>query len=123
MPDLPLRTRAALDRPGEIVHSVGTPLKLPRCFEGILNSTSVTSGEVSDNHHVLDVPRRDAEGSGKLPQYRVAVVEVGTDYQMRFVKLACDQPAVISPLGQPIRHSEAHTRQGLDQVGYIIDLH
>jgi hypothetical protein len=42
---------------------------------------------------------------------------------MRFVKLACDQPAVIPPLGQPIRRSAAYTRQGLDQVGYIIDLH
>jgi hypothetical protein len=35
--------------------SVGTPLKLPRCFEGVLDGTSVTSSEVGDNHHVLDV--------------------------------------------------------------------
>jgi hypothetical protein len=44
-----------LSTDGEIVHSVGTLPKLPRCFEGILNSTSVASSEVSDNHHVLDV--------------------------------------------------------------------
>ena len=81
------------------------------------------AGEVSDNHHVLDVPGRDAEGSGKLPQYRVAVVEVGTDHQMHVVKLAGDQPAVVPPLGQPLRRGIAHTRQGLGQAGYIVDVH
>jgi hypothetical protein len=105
-----------------MVHSAGTPLKLPRCFEGILDGTSVASGEVSDNHHVLGVAGRDAEGCRKLPQYRVAVIEVGTDHQMRVVKLARDQPAVIPPLGQPIRRSAEHTRQGLGQAGYIVDL-
>jgi hypothetical protein len=47
---------------------------------------------------VLDVPCRDAEGSGELAQYEVAVFEIGTDHQVNGVKLACDQPAVIPPL-------------------------
>jgi len=28
-------------------------LKLPRCLDCILDGTSVASGEISDNHHVL----------------------------------------------------------------------
>jgi hypothetical protein len=103
--------------------SVGASLKLPRCFEGILNGTSVASGEVSDNHHVLDVPGRDAEGSGKLPQYRVAVIEIGTDHDMHVVKLACDQPAVVPPLGHRLRRGATHTHQALGQAGYIVDIH
>jgi hypothetical protein len=34
---------------------VRVALKLPRCFEGVLNTTSVASGQVSDDHHVLYV--------------------------------------------------------------------
>src|SRR6266581_5586969 len=67
------------------IHSVGAPLKLPRCIKCILNGPSVTSGEVSDNHHVLGVSGRDAEGPWKLAQYRIAVVEVGTDHHMPVV--------------------------------------
>ena len=103
--------------------SVGTALQLPRCFEGILNGTSVTSGQVSDDHHVLDVLGRDAESLRKIPQYRVAVVEISADHQMPVVKLACDQPAVVPPLGQSRRRRVAHTREGPGQLGYIVDLH
>ena len=79
--------------------SVGTALKLPRRFEGILDGTGVATGQVGDNHHVLDVLGRDAKGSRELPQYRVAVVEIGADHQMHVVKLARDQPAVVPPFG------------------------
>src|SRR5215471_13774885 len=103
--------------------AAGASLKHPRRLEGILNGTSVASGEVSDNHHVLDVPGRDAEGSGKLPQYRVAVIEIGADHHMYVVKLACNQPAVVPPLGQPFRRGAAHTRQALGQAGDIVDVH
>jgi hypothetical protein len=34
---------------------------------------------------VLDVPRRDAEGSGKLPQHGVAVIEAGSNHQMHVI--------------------------------------
>jgi hypothetical protein len=47
-------------------HSVGAALKLPCCFEGILNGTSVASGEVSDNHHVLT--RNVAAGPARLTE-------------------------------------------------------
>jgi hypothetical protein len=103
--------------------SAGTSLKLPRCFECILNGTSVASGEVSDNHHVLDVPGRNAKGSGKLPQYRVAVIEIGTDDHVHVVELAGDQPAVVPPLSQPFWRGAAHTSQALGQAGYIVDVH
>jgi hypothetical protein len=84
-----------------VAQSVGAALKPPCCFEGILNGASVAPGEVSDNHHVLDVPGRDAEGSGKLPQYRVAVIEIGADRQVHVVKLAGDQPAVVPHWDSP----------------------
>jgi len=70
--------------------SAGAPLKEPRCFEGILDRAGVAIGEVGDNHHVIEVAGRHAEGSGKLPPYQVAVIEIGTDHQMRVVKLAGD---------------------------------
>jgi len=108
---------------GTAAQSLGASLKLPCCFEGVLNGTVVASGEVSDNHHVLDVPGWDAKGSGKLPQYRVAVIEVGTDHHMHVVKLACDQPAVVPPLGQPFPRGAADTRQTLGQAGYRVDVH
>jgi hypothetical protein len=73
---------------------------LPRRFEGILNGTSVTVSEISDNHHVLDVAGRDAEGPGKLPHYRVAVIETGADNHVHVVRLPRDQPAVVAPLCQ-----------------------
>src|SRR6478672_11961399 len=56
--------------------SVRFPLKLPRCFECILDGTRVASRKVRDDHHVLDVPGRHAEGFGELAQYPVSVVEI-----------------------------------------------
>jgi len=52
--------RSHTPRWGSTAQSVGASLKLPRCFEGILNGAIVASGEVSDNHHVLDVSGPDA---------------------------------------------------------------
>jgi hypothetical protein len=103
--------------------SVGAPLELPCSFEGILNSAGVAPVEVGDNHHVLDVPGRDAEGAGKLAQYQVAVFEVGPDHQANVIKLARNQPAVVPPLGQPVRRRAAHARHGRGQAGYLVDLH
>jgi hypothetical protein len=103
--------------------SAGTPLQLPCCFKSILDGASVASREISDNHHVLEVPGGHAEGCRKLPQYRVAILKVGADDHMSVVKLARDQPAVIPPLGQPLRRGLAHTRQGPGQPSYITDLH
>jgi hypothetical protein len=108
---------------GATTGSVGTPLKLPRCFEGILDRIRVASSEVSYNHHVLDIPGRDAEGSGELPQYRIAEVEIGPDHQVHMVQLTRDEPAVIPPLGQPVPGSAAHSRQGLGQASDVIQVH
>ena len=91
--------------------SVGVALELPCRFEGVLDGTSVGTREVRDNHHVLGVPGRDAEGLGKIPQNRGPVVEVRADHQMGGVKLAGNQPPVVPSLGQPIgRRGQAHTR-------------
>ena len=65
--------------------SVGTALKQPRFLESILDRPGIAAGEVSDHHHVLGVPSRHAEGGGMLPQYQVALVEVGADDNMRVV--------------------------------------
>ncbi len=102
--------------------SIGTALKLPRCFEGILDGTGVTSCQVSDDHHVLAVPARNAEGSGKLPQQPVAVAKIGAGHHMGVIKLAGDQPAVVAPHGQPARHGAAHTGQCPAQPVYLADL-
>src|SRR6202035_3340775 len=102
--------------------SVGAALKLPRCFEGILDRARVAFSEVSYDHHVLDITGRDAEGSGELPQYRIAEVEIGPDHQVHIVQLTRDEPAVISPLGQPSPGRAAHARQGLGQVSYVIQV-
>jgi hypothetical protein len=102
---------------------VGAPLKLPRCLECILDGASVASGQISDNHHVFEVPGRDAEGPGKLPQHRVAVVEIGANHQMRVVKLPRYQPAVVPPLSQPLSRGAADTRQGLGQACHVTHLH
>ena len=90
------RRQATLRRDSslEITRSIGTPLKLPCCFESILDRTSVASCEVSDHHHVLAITDRHTEGFGKLPQDRGAVVEVGSDHHMGVVELAGDEPAV-----------------------------
>jgi hypothetical protein len=62
--------------------SAGASLKLPRCLECIFDGTSVAPGEISDDHHVVNVPGRHAEGFGEVPQDRGAVVEVGSDHHM-----------------------------------------
>jgi hypothetical protein len=50
------RRLAATDLLGAVAcRSVGTALKLPRCFDGVLDGISVASLEISDNHHVLGV--------------------------------------------------------------------
>jgi hypothetical protein len=113
----PADQRRPLESPG----SVSTALQLPCCFEGVLDGTGVASCEVSDDHHVLAVPGRNAEGSGKLPQQPVAVFEIGADHQMGVVKLAGDQPAVVAPLGQPVRHGAAHPGQRLRQPVHLPD--
>jgi hypothetical protein len=41
---------------------------------------------------------------------------------MGVVKLAGDEPAVVPPLGQPVRCGTAHTCQCLGQPGYLADL-
>jgi len=43
-------------------------LQLPGRFEGIFDRARVAGGEVSDDHHVLAIPGRHAEGLGELPQ-------------------------------------------------------
>jgi len=103
--------------------SVGAALKVPCRFERILNCAAIALREVSDDHHVLDVPGWDAEGPGKLPHYRVAIIEIGPDHQMRVVLLSGHQPAVVPPLRQALRRSAAHTRQGLGQARYVVDIH
>jgi hypothetical protein len=93
------------------------------CLECIFDGAGVASGEISDDHHVLEIPGRDAEGLGKLPQHRVAVVEIGADHHMRVVKLARDQPAVVPPLSQPPWRGAADARQGPGQACYVTHLH
>jgi hypothetical protein len=106
--------------PGRVAAlSASASLMLPRCLERILDGTSVASGEISDDHHVLDVPGRHTEGLGELPQDRGAVVEIGANHQMRAVKLAGDEPAVVPPLGQPVRRSAAYTFQRPGQPVYL----
>src|ERR1700677_2857905 len=84
------------------VEAAGVARYLPRGRAGIFNSTGVASGEVSDDPHVFCIPGWDAEGVRKLPHYRVAVVEIGADYQMYLVKLASDQSSVVTPFGQAV---------------------
>lgn len=72
---------------GELARLVSTPLKLPRCFESILDGADVASSDVSDDHHVLAEPRRHAEGLGEVLQHRGAAVEGGADHHMGVVKL------------------------------------
>src|SRR6185437_6964550 len=103
--------------------SAGAPLKLPCCLEGVGDGLGVTAGEVSDHHHVLEVPVGHAEGAGKLSQHGVAVIEVGPDHHMGVVELAGHQPAVVAPLGPPVRHRLTYARQGRREPGDVRDLH
>jgi hypothetical protein len=57
---------AARQTPGSQPLSARTSLKLPRCLECILDGTSVGPGEIRNDHHVLDIPGRDAERLWKL---------------------------------------------------------
>ena len=101
----------------------GAALQLPRCFEGILDGTSVASGEVGDNHHVLGVPGWNAEGSWELAHDGVAVAEIGPDDQVHVIKLAGNQPAVVTPLGQPVPCGAAYARQVRGQPHHVVDPH
>ena len=103
--------------------SVGTSLKPPGRFECVLDGTGVASREVGDNHHVLDEPGGDAEGSRKLPQHGIAVAEIGTDHQVRLIKLARDESAVVAPLGQSVPPCAAYAGQVVSQAGHLVDLH
>jgi predicted kinase len=69
------------------------------------------------------VLRRRAEGIGKLPQQRVAVVEIGADHHMRVVKLPRHQPAVVPPLAHPLWRGVTDASQGLDDACYVTHLH
>lgn len=64
-----VKSRLGRGHSSETARSARTPLKLPRCFYRVLDRAAIALGEVSDDHHVLEVPGRDAEGAGKLPQY------------------------------------------------------
>jgi hypothetical protein len=103
--------------------STGTPLKLPRCLECILDGTSVGSGEIRNDHHVFEVPGRDAERLWKLSQHMVAEVEIGANYQVRIVKLPGYQSAVVPPLKPSFWPGEAHTRQSPGHARYVTHLH
>jgi hypothetical protein len=89
---------AARQTPGSQPLSARTSLKLPRCLECILDGTSVGPGEIRNDHHVLDIPGRDAERLWKLSPQMVAEVEIGANYQVRIVKLPGYQSAVVPPL-------------------------
>lgn len=102
---------------------LGAPLKQPRCFDGILDRTRISPGEIGDDHHVLGKTARDTEGFRKLAQHQVASVEVGPDHQMRVVKLARHEPAVVPPLSQTRWRSTAHASQRLGQAGNVINIH
>jgi hypothetical protein len=52
--------------PFDMAGSVGTALKLPCCFKGVLDGAGVAFTEVSDDHHVLAVAGWHAEGFGEL---------------------------------------------------------
>ena len=109
--------------PGWKALSAGAPLKLPRCLECILDGTSVAPGEIRDDHHVFDVPGRDAEGLRKIPQHRVAEVEIGANHQARVVELPRYQPAVVPPLKPPFWRGQANTGQSPGHACYITHLH
>jgi hypothetical protein len=63
--DEPAATRQMIT----IVPSVGIPLKLPCGHDCILNRRGVSPHEIGYDHHVLEVPSWDAEGTGKLANY------------------------------------------------------
>jgi hypothetical protein len=95
---------------------------LPRRLDGILDGTSIASGEISHDHHVLDESSRHAEGPRELPQYKGAIVELGSDYHMSVVKLASDKSAVVPPLGQPAHDGAENTVPRLGQPAHLAQL-
>jgi hypothetical protein len=109
--------------PGSQPLSARTPPKLPRCLECILDGTTVGSGEIRNDHHVLDVSGRDAERLWKLSPQMVAEVEIGANYQVRIVKLPGYQSAVVPPLKPFHWPGEAHTRQSPGHARYVAHLH
>src|SRR5512146_3452292 len=102
--------------------SASTALQLPCGLERVLDGAGVARCQVGDDHLVLGVPGRHAEGVGKLTYQPVAVVEVGPDDQVTAVDLAGDQPAVVAPLRQPVRRTAPHAGQCSGQPVYLADL-
>jgi hypothetical protein len=97
----------------------GAALKLPGCFERVLDGSGVTAGEIGDDHHVLNESGGDVEGLRELPYHRVAVVEIRTYHQMLGVERTCDQPAAVPPLGQPRASRAPHASQRLSQPSHL----
>ena len=64
-----------------------------------------------------------------MPLIEMKVIEGTTSGQEKqelieyFTELTRDEPAVISPLGQPFPGSAAHSRQGQGQLSYVIHVH
>jgi len=52
-----------------------------------------------------------------------AAAEIRTDHQMHVIKLAGNQPAVVTPLGQPVPRGVAYAGQVLGQTDHVVDLH
>ena len=69
---------------------------------------------------MLEILGRHAEGSGELPQDRGAVVEIGPDHHVGVVKLAGDEPALVPPLGQPVRRRPAYPFQRSGQLASAV---
>ena len=61
--------------------------------------------------------------AGYLRTERVAVVEVGADHQMRVVELTGHEPAVVSPLRQPLRRDAADAGERLGNAHHNAHLH
>ena len=60
---------------------------------------------------------------GHLSQQMVAEVEIGANYQVRIVKLAGYQSAVVPPLKPSLWPGQAHTRQSPGHARYVAHLH
>jgi hypothetical protein len=92
----------------------GAALKLPGSLDGVLNGAGAAAGDTGEDHHVLAVPARNAERSQEPPQYRVPVpvVEPGAKRHAAAIQLARDQPAMATPLRQPLPPGAAHPGQG-----------
>jgi hypothetical protein len=89
----------------DVIACISLPalLEEPGGFDRIFDGPRIAVGQICDDHHVLDVASRDAEGLRELPRDLVPVVEVRPDHHMRIVEFAGDQPPPIPPLGEPGR--------------------